>query len=180
LSDSRVKLQQLLDGELDPSEIANDPTLSRLAERIYGMDIKALLAEKGISAPTNEQMAPVATGTAAGPMVEVIPEAASPMANLPPPAPMPEMSAATRKPLFIIVGVVILALTIFNLLIGIGELFNPCSTDWCSQNLKFNWLSPHQVSSDSAWGAVGTAGIPDYAMIAGASVLTLLGLRKKA
>ena len=46
--DRREKLQQLLDGELDPSEIISDPTLASLAERIYGMDIKVLLAEKGI------------------------------------------------------------------------------------------------------------------------------------
>jgi len=180
LSDSRVKLQQLLDGELDPSEIANDPTLSSLAERIYGMDIKALMAEKGISTPTVEQIPPPATGTVTGPMVEVIPETTAPMANLPPPAPIPESTDTGRRPLFIIIGVLILGLSIFNLLIGIGEIFNPCSTDWCSDNMKFNWLSPHQMSSDSAWGEVGTAGIPDYAMIAGASVLALLGLRKKA
>jgi len=181
LSDSKGKLQQLLDGELDPSEIANDPTLSSLAERIYGMDIKALMAEKGIIAPPPLDAATSTAATpSAGPMVEVIPDVASPMANLPPPAPLPDMVAASRKPLFIILGLLALGISVFNLVVGIGEIFNPCTTDWCTTNLKLNWLSPHQISNDSGWGEVGAAGIPDYAMIVGGVILTLLGLRKKA
>ena len=33
------RLQQLLDGELDPADIADDPTLVSLADRIYGIKI---------------------------------------------------------------------------------------------------------------------------------------------
>ena len=36
------RLQQLLDGELDPSEIADDPTLVSLADRLYGIKIAAV------------------------------------------------------------------------------------------------------------------------------------------
>ena len=181
MSDSKGKLQQLLDGELDPSEIANDPTLSSLAERIYGMDIKALMVEKGITTPIPLDGVTSSTSkTRTGPMVEVIPDTISPLSNLPPPAPIPEAVTAGRKPLLIILGLLALGVTIFTLVIGLGEIYNPCTTDWCSQNLKLNWLSPHQMSNDSGWGEVGTPGIPDYAMIAGGAILTLLGLRKKA
>ena len=181
MSDSKGKLQQLLDGELDPSEIANDPTLSSLAERIYGMDIKALMAEKGIITPISKDGDPAtSTGISSNPMVEVIPEVSSLMAIPPPPAPIPGTVATGRKPLFIILGLLALGVSIFNLIVGIGEIYNPCTSDWCSQNMKLNWLSPHQISSDTGWGHVGTPGVPDYAMIAGGTILTILGLRKKA
>ena len=39
MSDMRDRLQQLLDGELDPSEIADDAALVSLADRLYGIKI---------------------------------------------------------------------------------------------------------------------------------------------
>jgi hypothetical protein len=174
--DRRAKLQQLLDGELDPSEIISDPTLASLAERIYGMDIKALLSEKGIEMPSVENPSLPSTS-----LIEVIPSS-----NLPPPAPLGEIpaleqtSAASRNTLFILLGVLALSLALLNLVMGLGELYNPCTTDWCGDNSKFIWLAPHQITQDGGWGSVGTAGIPDYAMIGGGLILTLLGLRKKA
>ncbi|MBT6972828.1 MAG: hypothetical protein HOA04_06970, partial [Euryarchaeota archaeon] len=101
LVDRRAKLQQLLDGELDPSEIISDPTLASLAERIYGMDIKALLSEKGIEIPSADISSVPSTS-----LIEVIPTS-----NLPPPAPLGEIpaleqtSAASRNTLFILLGV---------------------------------------------------------------------------
>ena len=176
LVDRRAKLQQLLDGELDPSEIISDPTLASLAERIYGMDIKALLSEKGIEIPSADISSVPSTS-----LIEVIPTS-----NLPPPAPLGEIpaleqtSAASRNTLFILLGVLALSLALLNLVMGLGELYNPCTTDWCGNNSKLIWLAPHQLTQDGGWGSVGTAGIPDYAMIGGGLILTLLGLRKKA
>jgi hypothetical protein len=173
--DRREKLQQLLDGELDPSEIISDPTLASLAERIYGMDIKAILAEKGIEMPSVGSPSPSSTS-----LIEVIPSS-----NLPPPAPLGKLpaleqtSAASRNTLFILLGVLALSVALLNLVMGLGELYNPCTTDWCADNSKFIWLAPHQLTQDGGWGSAGTAGIPDYAMIGGGLILTLLGLRKK-
>lgn len=174
--DRRAKLQQLLDGELDPSEIISDPTLASLAERIYGMDIKALLSEKGIEIPSADISSVPSTS-----LIEVIPTS-----NLPPPAPLGEIpaleqtSAASRNTLFILLGVLALSLALLNLVMGLGELYNPCTTDWCGNNSKLIWLAPHQLTQDGGWGSTGAAGIPDYAMIGGGLILTLLGLRKKA
>ena len=39
MSDVRDRLQQLLDGELEPSEIADDAALVSLADRLYGIKI---------------------------------------------------------------------------------------------------------------------------------------------
>ena len=182
LSDARARLQQLLDGEMDPSEIAKDPTLASLAERIYGMDIKALLAEKGISAEGSQEAASASSQTSGSDMlIEVVPESNASLPALPPPAAIPEQGQnSSRRPLVILLGLFVLVLAIYNLVIGIGDLYNPCTTDWCTTNKKLIWLAPHQISNDAGWGAVGTPGIPDYAMIGGATILTLLGLRKKS
>ena len=174
--DRREKLQQLLDGELDPSEIISDHTLASLAERIYGMDIKAILAEKGIEMPSGDNTSKPSTS-----LIEVVPSS-----NLPPPAPLGNLpaleqtTATSRNTLFILLGVLALSIALLNLVMGLGELYNPCTTDWCADNSKLIWLAPHQLSQDGGWGSVGAAGIPDYAMIGGGLILTLLGLRKKA
>ena len=47
------RLQQLLDGELDPADIADDPTLVSLADRIYGIKIAPVQPVKA-SLPTSE------------------------------------------------------------------------------------------------------------------------------
>lgn len=182
MSDARARLQKLLDGEMDPSEIAKDPTLASLAERIYGMDIKALLAEKGVASESLEvQENPQTESSNSGLLIEVVPESTPSVSGLPPPAPIPTSTqSGSRNNLLIMFGALVLIVSIFNLFIGIGELFNPCTTDWCSNNSKLIWLAPHQISNDAGWGASGTPGIPDYAMIGGSVVLLLLGLRKKA
>ena len=170
--DRREKLQQLLDGELDPSEIISDPTLASLAERIYGMDIKVLLAEKGIEVPSDDSPSTS--------LIEVIPSSI-----LPPPGPLgplpalEQTTAGSRNTLFILLGVLAISVALLNLVMGLGELYNPCTTNWCADNSKFIWLAPHQLTQDGGWGSVGAAGIPDYAMIGGGLILTLLGLRKK-
>ena len=42
MSSIQERLQQLLDGELDPADIADDPTLVSLADRLYGIKIAAV------------------------------------------------------------------------------------------------------------------------------------------
>ena len=39
MNSSRDKLQQLLDGDLSPEDIADDPALVSLADRLYGIKI---------------------------------------------------------------------------------------------------------------------------------------------
>ena len=39
MSDIQERLQKLLDGELDAAEVAEDPALASLADRLYGIKI---------------------------------------------------------------------------------------------------------------------------------------------
>ena len=46
-----IDLQKLLDGEFDAEQIASDPVLSSLAERIYGVTIEPITPTKGSQQP---------------------------------------------------------------------------------------------------------------------------------
>ena len=46
MSSIHDRLQQLLDGEIDAADIADDPTLVSLADRIYGIKIAAVQPTK--------------------------------------------------------------------------------------------------------------------------------------
>ena len=74
MSSVQERLQQLLDGELDPSEIADDPTLVSLADRLYGIKIAAVQPVKPRNATQGVPAAPApAPGSAPADMlVEVI------------------------------------------------------------------------------------------------------------
>ena len=50
-NDDRIK--RLLDGQLDHEEIASDPVLSSLAERIFGLTIEPMTPTKGAAMPQN-------------------------------------------------------------------------------------------------------------------------------
>ena len=46
MSEGDSNLQKLLDGEFDAEQIASDPVLSSLAERIYGVTIEPITPTK--------------------------------------------------------------------------------------------------------------------------------------
>ena len=47
------KVKRLLDGEIDEAEIAADPILASLAERIFGLNIEPITPSKPSQAPAN-------------------------------------------------------------------------------------------------------------------------------
>ena len=67
------KVKRLLDGEIDEEEIASDPVLSSLAERIFGLNIEPITPSK----PTQESGLPevevVTAKTNLDSMIEVVP-----------------------------------------------------------------------------------------------------------
>ena len=76
------KVKRLLDGEIDEAEIAADPVLASLAERIFGLNIEPITPSKPSQAPANPAVEVIPAVTSNEPMIEVIPGAAAP-------APMP-------------------------------------------------------------------------------------------
>lgn len=190
------RLQQLLDGELDPSEIIDDPTLVSLADRLYGIKIAAVQPVK-----PRDAFPPQPTGTpAADPLpatdllVEVIgvaPGAAPsiPLPDMPEPTlELPPVPTKTSSPLTWVLG--------GGLLVCVGNLFglfsslfeSMCSStgaDACRgpEQTRLNLMDAYKIGESDGWsysllsesmngvgGVAGGIGIPDLV-----AILVLLG-----
>jgi len=185
MSSVQERLQQLLDGELDPSEIADDPTLVSLADRLYGIKIAAVQPVKardaqdllGGAAPVTEVAPPTDM------LVEVIGTVGSPAVAAPVPLPVPEVQldlppvpAAKKSPVrFVFLGG--LLVVVLNLFGVFSSLFNgTCEPDVCRgpEQTRLNLMSPHLIGESDGWsysllsesmngvgGVAGGIGIPD-------------------
>lgn len=185
MSSVQERLQQLLDGELDPSEIADDPTLVSLADRLYGIKIAAVQPVKardaqdllGGAAPVTEVAPPTDM------LVEVIGTVGSPAVAAPVPLPVPEVQldlppvpAGKKGPVrFVFLGG--LLVVVLNLFGVFSSLFNgTCEPDVCRgpEQTRLNLMSPHLIGESDGWsysllsesmngvgGVAGGIGIPD-------------------
>jgi hypothetical protein len=172
MTSTSERLQQLLDGELDPAEIADDPTLVSLADRIYGIKIAPV---QPIKARDLSSASPASGITEVAPpthmLVEVIePEAPAiqipaPLPDLPP---EPQIDKARRP----IIPISLFAISLLNL-VGVfgyllGSLCDP--SDLCPNEgySRINWASIHQITNGNGWSLTileGSFGIPDLVAI---------------
>ena len=183
MSSIQDRLQQLLDGDIDAAEIADDPTLVSLADRLYGIkiaavqpvkarDAKDLLATSGavteVAPPTNMR-------------IEVIAPEAGINAGVPLPLPdmaldMPPMPVAKKSPLRFVMasGIGLVLANLFGLFSGI--LGGLCESGTCRglEQDRLNLMSPHLWGESDGWsysllsesmsgvgGVSGGIGIPD-------------------
>ena len=79
------RLQQLLDGDLDPSEIADDPALVSLADRLYGIKIAPVQPVKARDMVSEPAIPVTEVAPPTDMLVEVI-APVSPTGNVPLPA----------------------------------------------------------------------------------------------
>jgi hypothetical protein len=186
MSSVQERLQQLLDGELDPSEIADDPTLVSLADRLYGIKIAAVQPVKARDA--QDLLGGVAPVTEVAPPTDMLVEVigtvgAPPVAAAPVPLPVPEVQldlppvpAPNKSPVrFVFLGG--LLVVVLNLFGAFSSLFNgTCEPDVCRgpEQTRLNLMSPHLIGESDGWsysllsesmngvgGVAGGIGIPD-------------------
>ncbi len=180
------RLQQLLDGDFDAEQIASDPVLASLAERIYGLTIEPLTPSKpstqisGLGGDITEIAPPTSL------MVEVVEGQASstlpPLTKVIPPLPQKKKRGIIFK-----LGFLSLLISISNMagLFGmvLGKLcIEPVgSTGLCPTEgaNRINWLDIQNIFNGQGWSEVYPFGIPDYALLAGSILLMLLFSRKK-
>ena len=202
MSSVQERLQQLLDGELDPSEIADDPTLVSLADRLYGIKIAAVQPVKARDA--QDLLAGTAPVTEVAPptdmLVEVIGTVGAPAGVAPVPLPVPEVQldlppvpSAQKSPLrFVFLGgLLVVILNLFGLF---SSVFNGvCEPDACrgSEQTRLNLMSPHLIGESDGWsysllsesmsgvgGVAGGIGIPDIVALV-VLVAGFLWIRRK-
>lgn len=197
MSDVRDRLQQLLDGELEPSEIADDAALVSLADRLYGIKIAPV---KPVKARDFVPSAPGLPLTEVAPPTEMLIEVIQPIGGLPSELPdidIPNLeNSNSGNSKFLKIG------SVFGLLIVVANLFGifssilegVCDTDQCrgTEQTRINWMSIHKIGSTDGWsysilgdsasglgGLTGGIGIPDIVAISILLITTFLVFRKK-
>jgi len=201
LSSIHDRLQQLLDGEIDAADIADDPTLVSLADRIYGIKIAAVQPVKPRDA--NAVLAPTPAVTEVAPPTDMLVEVIGPAVPVTPAIPLPDLDvaldmppvpSAKKSPLrFVFAGGLVFC--VLNL-IGFfsNALDSLCEVGTCrgEEQTRLNLMSPHKIGESDGWsysllsesmsgvgGTAGGIGIPDIV-----ALIVLLGglfliIRKK-
>ena len=176
------KVKRLLDGEIDEEEIASDPVLSSLAERIFGLNIEPITPSK----PTQETGLPevevVTAKTNLDSMIEVVPGV-----DLPAPLPMPALpdipgkGTAKKGGLMKVFGFLALATSIANMFGAFGFLNSQCNVEKCtSEATRINWIDIHNIGNEQGWSLpLPELGIPDYVAVASSLLVLILALRRK-
>ncbi|RJU94737.1 MAG: hypothetical protein DWC03_02130 [Candidatus Poseidoniales archaeon] len=191
----------MLDGEIDAADIADDPTLVSLADRIYGIKIAAVQPVKPRDA--NAVLAPTPAVTEVAPPTDMLVEVIGPAVPVTPAIPLPDLDvaldmppvpSAKKSPLrFVFAGGLVFC--VLNL-IGFfsNALDSLCEVGTCrgEEQTRLNLMSPHKIGESDGWsysllsesmsgvgGTAGGIGIPDIV-----ALVVLLGglfliMRKK-
>ena len=183
MSSIQDRLQQLLDGDIDAADIADDPTLVSLADRLYGIKIAAVQPVKARDA--KDLLAKPAAVTEVAPptnmLIEVIAPEAGLNADVPVPLPdltlaLPPMPVAKKSPLRFVMasGLAVVVVNLFGVFSGI--LGGLCESGTCRgpEQDRLNLMSPHLWGESDGWsysllsesmsgvgGVSGGIGIPD-------------------
>lgn len=190
MSDIQERLQKLLDGELDAAEVAEDPALASLADRLYGIKIQPVQPKK-LRDFEDQTTAPSAPLPATDMMIEVIGDVAlehppAPSAELPPISPMPIAGDSKNKKSFGLMSYASLLgiLTVLANMFGyLHTLVGSMCTNACSNegHTKMNLLEIYRLDSINGWSlpvTEGVVGIPDVVAVVSLIVMMFL-LRKK-
>ena len=187
MSEDDSRLKELLDGKLSPQQIADDPVLASLAERIYGSDF---LDNVGISRGDTKRALAEQFSEIDGDdlLIDELPEGGLPlpMPEDMPPVPinddvvMATSSRSLMNKLRISGGSVGLIAVITNLFYGLGNFLSVCASDvhsTCGESLKLNWIDFFRMDEHIAWSPTGSIGIPDVilALLCVANIIS--GLR---
>ncbi len=173
------RLLDLLDGRLSADElkeIESDPVLRSLAIRIYGDSVRDVIGDEPIIDDVDEIRSDVIELTS----VELIVEDPDLASHLSPPAPIVS-SVGQRRNWLIALGSLVLLFDLFNVLAGIGLIIGTCPDPECTASrMKLNILDIHRMNSAWGWSETGSFGVLDYLIIAGGSLLTLIGVRRRS
>jgi len=170
------KVKRLLDGDIDEAEIAADPILASLAERIFGLSIEPITPLKPSHGSELPPVEVVTAITSHDSMIEVVPGTNPlplPMLGLPS---IPKQVATKKKGnLLKIFSITALAVSVANIFGAFGFLNSQCSATKCTtEATRINWMEIYQISNEMGWSLPYPGiGIPDYIAV-GASFLLLI------
>ncbi len=185
MSDIDERLKRLLDGDVDPEEIARDSTLASIAERVYGLSIEPITPSRDLEMPEISTVSGGSNESRADLMIEVTESALPTSMELPkglelPPLPTKLKKGMSKIRMLGLAGVVFSIINLFGVLAmmfgGICDDATNCPSDG---HTKLNWLEMYRIDSSFAWSEpFPKMGIPDYAAMAGSLLLVILGRRR--
>ena len=175
MSSNQDQLNRLLSGDFSPEEIANDPMLVSLAERIYGIQIEPVITTKPrnfVSGTDTAEVIEVAPPTDM--LIEVIgdlaPALAIPSMELPL---IPPLQSNTKKKKglrnLLLTGFSFVVLNLFGVWSHVfGSFCKPedlCPTDGYT---RMNLIDIYKVNTGNGWSEPvqsGSYGIPDVVAV---------------
>ena len=187
MKSSRDRLQQLLDGDLSPEDIADDPALVSLADRLYGIKITPARPVKARDMVDAQVGSVTEVAPPTDMLIEVIGDIA-PAAPLIDPLVVPPLAAVPssgRHPAIYVLGLGLLVVlsNLFGLLSGLlggncleGDL---CPT---TGSTRINWLDIHNLDTGYGWSLPlqdGGYGIPDIVAVAVLTIALVMLMRRK-
>ena len=191
MDSSRDRLKQLLDGDLSPEDIAEDPALISLADRLYGIKIAPSrpMKARDMTEPTPGAVTEV--GTPTNMLIEVIgdiapaaPNGSMPVGTLPPLQPIVQGKSKTNPLTYVIgAGLLFVITNLFGLLQSVfgsgcleGDL---CPSDGYT---RMNLMDLHNLGTGTGWSLPlqdGVYGIPDVVAVVVLSVALFVVIRRK-
>jgi hypothetical protein len=169
--DSKVK--RLLDGDIDEEEIASDPVLASLAERIFGLNIEPIIPTKPSMSDGLPPVEVITAKTTHDSMIEVVPGAEPVPMPLPVLPDIPKAEDSKSGKFLMIFG-------ISSLLVAVANIFGAFGFLNGGEGTRINWAGIHDINNEMGWSeAYPVLGIPDYvAVVASVLVLIVAFLRK--
>lgn len=169
------KLKRLLDGDIDESEIAADPILASLAERIFGLNIEPIAPSKPSHGSQLPEVEVVTAVTTPDSMIEVVPGAAPAL-----PMPMPSLPAIPEQVATKSGGGLIKAFGILSLLTAVANIFGAFGFLNGGEGTRINWAGIHDINNEMGWSeAFPVLGIPDYVALVCSIVVIIIAFRRK-
>ena len=170
--DSKVK--RLLDGDIDEEEIASDPVLASLAERIFGLNIEPITPSKPSQSDGLPPVEVITAKTTIDNMIEVVPGAETA------PIPMPILTSIPKEGAPKAKGKFMMVFGISSLLVAVANIFGAFGFLNGGDGTRINWASIHDINNEMGWSeAYPVLGIPDYvAVVASIIVLIVAFVRK--
>jgi len=189
MSSNKELLNRILSGDFAPDEIAGDPILVSLAERVYGIKIDPVITTKPrdfVGAPDVTEVTEVAPPTDM--LIEVIGDLAPahPVANmdLPPLAipPVVEVKKKTGMRNLVLAGFGFVILNLFGIWSYlIGSLCQPGDLCPADGYTRINLMDIYKVNTGYGWSEPvqsGAFGIPDIVAVVVLSITLFALLRK--
>ena len=177
------KVKRLLDGDIDEAEIAADPILSSLAERIFGLNIEPIAPSKPSQDSNLPEVEVVTAVTSLDSMVEVVPGAEPPT-----PLPMPGLPSIPKNDdtekgggFLKWTGIISLPIVLANIFGALGFLNSMCEGDDCTTDAtRINWAGIHNIGNEQGWSLpFPELGIPDYVALVSSVILLFVAFRRK-